>query len=264
MIYQDDRYIKFQAEHEGAEIIQAGGMPLLLKDGQAFTPNNSYGGPLNSGFSYEQFIQDLKQVGVASYKIRFSPWLDNYKYFLDNKTKYSRQTIARDLTQSIKFGHGTEWAIKQSKKDALFSLSIDYYPYKGCLARFQHYYDLNMKKLKSELCYRYSLNYFKKLFDSLKRNIVFIQAMHDSSLVAAGIFLYDDKVMHYHFSATNPDYKKLYPMEKILFEAVQWGTKNNLKLIHFGGGLQDNDSLFQFKQKFGNQILEYYTAEGTV
>ena len=265
MIYQDDRYIKFQADHEKAEIIQAGGMPLLLKDGRAFTSNNSYGGPLDEDFSYEQFIQDLKQVGANRYLIRFAPWLGNHQYFPADKVKYSRQTVARELLHPIKFGHGTRSsATKNIKSGCQYVHASGESTLFNDVVLFHELYNATMERNRSEKCYRYNVDYFDDLFENLSHNSDLFIIDKYGEWIAAAIFVFDDDTAHYLFSGSNIAYSNLYPMERLISEACYYYQRQGKCLIHFGGGLRDGDSLFAFKKKFGNMVLPYYIAEGEV
>jgi hypothetical protein len=252
MIYQDKNYIKFQAEHEKADIIKAGGMPLLFRDGKAFTPY-PYGGP-SENFSYGEFINDLKNVGANRYFIRFAPWLENHIYFPANEVKYSRQTIARNLTKSVKFGHGVKWSIKKSRESKVF---ISYSVFN--LSGFMRLYERSMKEKNADNKYCFDLNKFKyHLWD----NIGIFAARYKNEMIAGALFLEDKDCIHYHLSAMNKEYNKFFPMEQILYEACCFYQRAGSKLIHFGGGLREGDSLFQFKQKFGNLTFDYFVADG--
>lgn len=265
-IYQDDRYIKFQAEHEKADIIQAGGMPLLLKDERAFTPYG-YGGPLN-GFYYGQFIDDLKRAGVTRYFIRFSPWLENYKLFPADKVKYSRQTVARDLTQPIKFGHGTESSIKKTlgnRYNNTCEIIHGYEVLSNDICTVNYLYNMTMERKNAQKCYKYDLNYFKDMFKLLNDNMdLFFVENAAGKYIAFALFVFDENTAHYHYSGTDMEYKGIYPMECIIDKACHYYQQQGKKLIHFGGGLQNGDSLFNFKKKFGNLTYDYYIAEETI
>lgn len=266
MIYQSKQYMQFQAEHDKAEIITAGGMPLLLKDGRAYTPNNSYGGPIISGFTFDQFIYDLKDVGATNYLIRHSPWTTVNKKFPNDKVEFSRHTVARDLLKIIKFGHGTISSVKKNIKFGCECFIINGKDIQSKdIIRFHSLYTITMQRKNSEECYRYDLEYFINMFNLLKDNIdLFVVTNKEGSWMAAATFIYDENTVHYQFSGCNLAYSEFYPMERLIYEACHHYRQKGKELLHLGGGLCENDSLYKFKSKFGNLILEYYVSRGIV
>lgn len=264
MIYQTKEYMEFQAWHDESEIITAGGMPLLLKNGLAYTPNNSYGGPTDNFCPFD-FINDLKVAGAKEYLIRFSPWLKNHIDF-PNAT-FSRHTVARDLTVPIKWGHGTKSSIKKNVDSGCHFIIIDdgIFIDHGYTHFFHNLYMKTMERNKSEECYKYSLDYFKKMLEYLNGNInLFFVINNTYDPIASATFIHDKYTAHYQFSGMDIDYAHMYPMERLISEACHYYQKQNKHLIHFGGGLSEDDSLHQFKKKFGNLELEYWTARGEV
>jgi hypothetical protein len=257
--------MQFQAWHDGAEIITAGDMPLLFKDGKAYTPNNSYGGPLNSGFSYAQFINDLTRLGAKEYLIRFSPWLENHEYFPAGKIEFSRYTVARDLREPVKFGHGTKSSIcKNIKTGCECRIIPGWYPFSDIL-RFHMLYLETMERNQSEECYKYDLDYFSKMFNRISDNIdLFTVTNLNGDLIAAATFIHDEYTAHYQFSGMALEYAHLYPMERLISEACNYYKQQDKMILHFGGGLAEGDSLHRFKKKFANLQLDYYTARGSV
>jgi len=264
VIYQDPRYIKFQAKYEKANIIQAGGMPLLLKDKNAFAPYG-YGGP-SENFLYDKFINDLKNMGANHYFIRFAPWLENHKLFPANKVKYSRKTVARDLMQPIKFGHGTESSIKKTLGPRFKNKCEIIHGYEALsndIYTINYLYNITMERKQAEICYKYNFIYFKDMFKLLNDNIdLFLVKNMVNKYIAFALFVFDETNVYYHYSGTDIEYKEIYPMECIIDKACRYYQKQGKKLIHFGGGLKEDDSLFRFKQKFGNLTFDYYIADG--
>lgn len=269
MIYQTKEYMQFQAWHDGAEIITVCGMPLLLKDGRAFTPNNSYGGPTDEFCPFD-FINDLKAAGAKEYLIRFSPWLKNHRDFPN--TTFSRHTVARDLTVPVKFGHGTKSSIKKNIdtgcRCGIFNgreISYDNPHIYDYFLDFHRLYIATMDRNNAEGCYKYPLVYFFKMVYALAGNIDLITVTDsEGKLIAGATFIHDKYTVHYQFSGMDINYAHLYPMERLISEACYYYRREGKHLLHFGGGLSEDDSLHRFKKKFGNLELEYWTARGSV
>lgn len=257
--------MQFQSEYDVSEIITAGGMPLLLKDGLAYTPNNSYGGTFCSRFKFYNFIDELKNIGAEKYLIRHAPWLNENNKFPKEQMIFSRNTVARDLLEIIKFGDGTRSSIKKNIESGCNCIHI---AGKNILYTdvflFRKLYIDTMIRNNSEECYQYDADYFDRMFDAITPNIDMFVITKDNEWIAAATFIHDDKTVHYHFSGCNLNYSNFYPMERLISEACHYYQQQGKELIHFGGGLKQNDSLFQFKNKFGNMTLEYFISRGTV
>lgn len=72
--------------------------------------------------------------------------------------------------------------------------------------------------------------------------------------------------MHYHLSATDPDFYRFAANNAILNFAAEYANKNGIKWLHLGGGLTGNadDRLFKFKHSFGRKdenLKDFYIGK---
>jgi lipid II:glycine glycyltransferase (peptidoglycan interpeptide bridge formation enzyme) len=109
-----------------------------------------------------------------------------------------------------------------------------------------------MKKNNASDYYYFSKKYFQETMNSLRGNIFLMHAFYNDKIIGSAMFMHYNEFLHYHFSATHPDYYKLASNNLILSEAAQWGKANNKKLMHLGGGYttEEDDSLLFFKKSF--------------
>jgi lipid II:glycine glycyltransferase (peptidoglycan interpeptide bridge formation enzyme) len=103
------------------------------------------------------------------------------------------------------------------------------------------------------------------MFTMLKNNIdMFKVYSFVGDLIAVATFIHDEHTAHYQFSGFDIAHANIYPMERLISEACHYYKQQGKQILHFGGGLTEDDSLHRFKKKFGNLELEYYVARGIV
>lgn len=289
-IYLDDNYVRIWEEYD-----QAIPLKLILKGNkgifkivmlvkkivgtndlfEAYTPYG-YGGPLllegneSSYFPFEKLLDELRRRNIIDAFIRFSPFLQNHKYFPPSTIELNRYTLSRRLKKVSSeeliraFSKGTKWGIKKS-----ISLGVSVSVINGNkitqtdIDNFYSLYIQNMKVVGAEDYYFLSKECISNHFLYLRENIDLFIAKLGDKWIAASIFIKDDKFCHYHLSASDREYSKFYPVDRILFEAIIFYGNEGKEILHLGGGLSlsEDDPLFKFKKKFGNEINEFYIGK---
>ena len=69
-------------------------------------------------------------------------------------------------------------------------------------------------------------------------------------MISCAIILYSDRYAHYHLSGMRTDSRQYGSMNLLLFEAAKWAQENGKELLHLGGGVEGEDSLYRFKKQF--------------
>jgi len=289
-IYIRDNYIKIWAQYDNAKPLR-----IVLKNNktvfevallvkriigennlfEAYTPYG-YGGPVivegnqYVEFPFEEFLNELKRKSIVDVFIRFSPFLKNHIYFPENVIELNRYTISRVLSKMpynevIKtFSKGTKWAIKKSIKCGVNISIINGKDITQMeIENFYKLYYQNMRAVNATDYYFLNKQCIKDHFAYLGDSIDLFVAKLDNKWIAASLFIKDDKMCHYHLSASDKRYSKYYPVDRILFEAIVFYGNEGKKLLHLGGGLSltKDDALLKFKKKFGNIINEFYIGK---
>lgn len=289
-IYITDEYLRIWSEYDGAiplslQLKEEGRIfkiMLLIKKiigtddlFEAYTPYG-YGGPLliegdeNGYFPFEKFLDELKSRNIIDAFIRFSPFLQNHRYFPISVIELNRYTVSRKLEKTSfeklirDFSKGTKWAIKKS-----ISLGVKVSVINGekvtqtDVDNFYKLYFQNMKVVEAEDYYFLTKKCISDHFLYLRKNIDLFVAKLNDKWIAASLFIKDDKMCHYHLSASDREYSKFYPVDRILFEAIMFYGNEGKEILHLGGGLSlsKDDPLFKFKKKFGNEINEFYVGK---
>ena len=109
-----------------------------------------------------------------------------------------------------------------------------------------------MQKDSADEYYFFKENYFKAQLE-LKDNACIFYAMLDGKPIAASIMYYNDKYIHYHLSGTRTEYRKYAPSNLFLYEAAHWASERGIVQFHLGGGITQDDKLFEFKKQFNKK-----------
>ena len=124
------------------------------------------------------------------------------------------------------------------------------------LQKFKIVYEHTMNNLNSVQYYYFNENYYKSLID-LKENIKFVNIYKDYILIASFIIFKYKNFLHYHLGGSLHEYRYLRPNNFLHCNVIKYGIENNYNLYHLGGGLKDNDTLFDFKNKISNIKFNY-------
>lgn len=141
---------------------------------------------------------------------------------------------------------GTQNVIEASIKNG-----VKIYHDKGSkIEDFIAIYTETMDRDNAKKFYYFSKDYYEYLKNNLENEIEYFYAVFEKKIIAASIFFFDNKNMHYHLSGSLTDYMKYAPTNLLLYEAANWGKEKGLKNLHLGGGVGIEDGLFNFKKKF--------------
>jgi len=124
------------------------------------------------------------------------------------------------------------------------------------LKKFKNVYEETMSNLNSSKYYYFNENYYNSLIN-MKENIKFVNIYKDNILIASCIIFKYKKFLHYHLGGSLLEYRYLRPNNFLHCNVIKYGIENNYDLYHLGGGLKDNDTLFEFKNKIGNIKFNY-------
>lgn len=100
--------------------------------------------------------------------------------------------------------------------------------------------------------YFFDENYFKELF-KFKEYKVLKASFENEILAYASFFLHTD-FSYYHLSANTLKYDANSALLDFFFE---YASKQGSKFCILGGGIQNNDSLLDFKQKFSTLYTSF-------
>lgn len=127
------------------------------------------------------------------------------------------------------------------------------------LEEFKRIYTATMDQHNAADMYYFDDAYYDFLKREFSRHTVLFRAVYEGKTIAASLFFYDESAMHYHLSGKDADYRHLAPTDLLLYEAACWAADRGICSFHLGGGMAENDSLFEFKKGFSKSgILDFY------
>lgn len=145
---------------------------------------------------------------------------------------------------------GYNLAIKSKLVSLLKPFNLENYE------EFKLIYENTMHNLNSSKYYYFNDNYYNALFD-MKELIYFMDVYKDNILIASCMLFKFNNFLHYHLGGSLLEFRNLRPNNFLHCSVIKYGIQNNYNLYHLGGGLKDNDSLFEFKNKIADTKFNY-------
>ena len=245
----------------------------LIPDGKYFDAETpyGYGGPYFWGnhiwgdSDKIEFTEKMKAKcvsrGIVSQFIRYYPLIfrDEESTLIVDRFGTYKNTIYMDLTDPDNLDKQLDSQYRRKirkAKEAGVTIEHD----KGeNISEFIRLYNMTMNMHDAEDMYYFKENYYDSLIRDFKDNFSVFYAYLDGKVVGSSIFLHDKDFMHFHLGGRDINAPNV-PFENMLMvEAARWGAERRLKKLHLGGGLSNEDSLFQYKKKFNrNGMLPFY------
>lgn len=106
-----------------------------------------------------------------------------------------------------------------------------------------------------------------RFFNHLFKNIIepkigyIVTASHDTTVIAASIFIKVGDQLHYKYNSSDPAALKQYsPNHLLLWHTIQFAKESGLKSIDFGRTSPDNEGLIRYKNMWGADCTDipYY------
>ena len=228
------------------------------------TPYGYSGYYLEKQETYNEFIplfrEEAKKRNYLTEVVRQNPYLN-----IDISKCYdiilSRKTFGINLNNYTSFEDYLKNTHKDNRKGYNLALKknllfkTEEYNDENLL-RFLEIYNLTMKNLNSTDYYYFNKEYYQSLF-KIKECLFFANIYYNEKLIASCIIFKYKNFLQYHLGGSYLEYRNLRPNNLIHCSIIKYGIENKFDLYHLGGGLKDNDSLYDFKNKIGNKLFEY-------
>lgn len=226
-----------------------------------FSTPYGYGGMIIEGEEKEEIFKEYDNYcqnnNIVSEFVRFHPVLKNYEKCRDYyEVVKAGETIAID-SSSLEdvwdnFTSKNRNMIRKAEKNGLkvFWGRDDF-----ILKEFIRLYEETMKRDNADDYYFFSDLLYQSILEDLKYNSLFFYVIKENQIISIAIFLFTEKTMHYHLSASNVEFRGLAPSNLMIYEAAKWATYNHIDYVHLGGGIggSETDTLFKFKKSFNRK-----------
>lgn len=231
-----------------------------------------YGGFLMEGefdvearTSFENKMEEYaRQNKIVSLFSRFYPVYRNdipHEKLRNSQVRYLKDTIYMDTTVEedimVHMDSKNRNMVRKAIKNGV-TICHD----KGeHLDEFIKIYEATMDHDHATDYYYFKRAYYEYLIEAMKDNIEFFYSVYEGKIIGASIFFYNDEYMHYHLSGMYTEYRSLAATNLLLYEAARWACEKGIRLLHLGGGVDAEDSLFGFKKQFNKEgRLPFYVG----
>lgn len=197
--------------------------------------------------------------------VRFHPVLDNYHFsekFYHIDLRGHTITMDLDSTELIwqNLDSKNRNMIRKAEKN---DITIHYELNQKILKIFKEIYDQTMKFDDANEYYFFEDNFYLSILNELKNYSKVFYAMNkEGKVIAASIMIFYKNRLNYHLSGSLREFRNLAPSNLLLCKAAEWGSMNNFKTFHLGGGLGSaEDNLYKFKKSFNkNSTTQFATG----
>lgn len=114
--------------------------------------------------------------------------------------------------------------------------------------------------------YHFPDKYFEALKEILGPYALAVNVEKDGDPAAASVWLRYKNKLHYYLAGTGNKFVKVQCSHAYMWRLVSYELElNRASIVHFGGGMTTNpdDTLFQFKAKYGNRFSTTYIGRKT-
>ena len=198
--------------------------------------------------------------------IRFDPFVKNNFDFFKKKINLSFEgPIAIQNYKNLKQSNDSFYSgsINQKIKKSV-KMNIKFYHSDNLyeLEKFKEIYIELMKSKNAKQNYFFDKNYFQKI-SNLDKNIKLFLISLNKEVIGGAITLESNNISSIHLSAVKKEYLTAGASVFLRFNIIEFFKKKNFDSINLGGGTtnSENDSLFQFKEKFSNEIRKYFIGK---
>ncbi|NMA73214.1 MAG: aminoacyltransferase [Bacteroidales bacterium] len=218
-----------------------------------------YGGPVSTSLSpaflrkaWDSYLAWCQRENVLAEFIRFHPVLGNERFYY-GKSVNDRDTVVMYLDRHDLFESYSVRARTAVRKAVKNGVKVEWVPCDEFLNYFPNLYRETMKQLQADDFYLFTDAYFRDLVSIPGCRLAI--ARYESEVIGGAIFLVSEYAMEYHLSAANLQGKKLNATNLILHEAAFLGREMECKVLHLGGGTDNNSDnpLLFFKSGFSKE-----------
>jgi hypothetical protein len=233
-----------------------------------------FGGPVYQGELSENEAKEFRSTFeeycqrkfIITEFTRFHPLTKNDLSFHPHmKVEQLRKTVSINLSISEEDMFNNFHSNHRRNVRKAIKNNLTFEMYRGSeaipfLPTFIKLYYETMDKNNAKSYYYFSEEYFNQLIRTLKDHVTLSVVRLENEIIASALFFICGPYMHYHLGCSNRDKLNLGTNPFLFFEAAKWGKENGARLLHLGGGYQDDDPLFTFKKRFNEEGISPFYA----
>lgn len=219
----------------------------------------------NASIAFDNHMQEYANENkIVSLFARFYPIYRNeilHEKLQNSQIKYLKDTIYIDTTIEENIMLHMDSKNRNMVRKAIRNGVTIFHDKGEHLEDFIRIYEVTMDNDHATDYYYFRREYYEYLIAAMKENIEFFYSVYEGKIIGASIFFYNEEYMHYHLSGMYAAYRSLAATNLLLYEAACWAHDKGIRLIHLGGGIEADDSLFGFKKQFNKEgRLPFYVG----
>lgn len=219
-----------------------------------------------AGNAVDAFEETLEKYArehrIVSLFVRFYPVYRNeipYRKLSGSEIRYLKDTVYIDTEKKDEIMTRMDSKNRNMVRKAQRNGVTVFHDKGEHLDEFIAVYEATMDHNGAEGYYYFERSYYEYLIETMSAHTEFFYSVYEGKIIGASIFFYNEEYMHYHLSGVYTQYRSLAATNLLLYEAALWASGKGIRLLHLGGGIEADDSLFGFKKQFNkNGRLPFY------
>jgi len=250
--------------------------PITVKDQKTayfdVTSPWGYTGPLYRGDIDEKLAKEFwgfvdqwyAENKVVTEFVRFN-FLNSHLYY-SGHTVHTLYNVRGELKEDDIIWDNIQSKTKNKIRNA-YKNNLDFVMYHGDISedKVKEFYDIyisTMDRNQAVDTFYHTLDYFRQFVANNLDCCAIGMVYRDGKAVSTELFLMTDDTIFSFLGGTFSDYFKYRPNDFLKMETIKWAREKGLGFYVIGGGLKDNDSLYQYKKKFFrfDKDLQFFTG----
>lgn len=202
------------------------------------------------------YVERCKKERIICEFVRFSPLLRNWEGLekMYDVVPIGNTVCINTSDEQVIWDNFTSKNRNMIRKAVKNNLKVFWGRNPEIIPKFMELYNATMDRDSAIPYYYFKKPYYESILNDMKYNAMWFWAEVDGHIAAISIFLFSNRHMHYHLSASSMEWRCFAPTNLLLYEAALWACRNGYLKLHLGGGLGSaKDDLYTFKKAFNRQ-----------
>jgi len=228
------------------------------------TATPEYTGPLVLGEAAEDralrpewfraaFDEYCQSTGIVAEFAHLNPWNRGAALLPPSGAEVNRELVYIDLTldedtlwkQSL--SSDTRRMLRQAGEAGVRTFPAE--TLQDVLA-FHRLHQLTMERRAASERYCLPPEYFVSIFETMRRNSLFMLAEYQGRIVAGGLYFLDAAHVYWHLSAVDLEFARVRPADAYHYAAIKLAARAGKQHMLCGGAFRTGDGVFRFKAGF--------------
>jgi lipid II:glycine glycyltransferase (peptidoglycan interpeptide bridge formation enzyme) len=194
--------------------------------------------------------------------MHLNPWSEGNELLDPTRVLYNRDIVWVDVSLGPErlwtehFTHACRKNIKRAEREGIHVFEAD------CVDHIREFYRIyvgTMIRTNASSRYYFSMEYFLRFFDEMRRHARFTMAEHNGKIIGAILYTHDDDNIYSYLGGAESEFQQMRPTNAMVYDILRWGAAHGKKRLILGGGYRPNDGIFRFKSSFSKHVARFST-----